>query len=191
MIADLINSIPDMRHKSYLELGVGNGRNFEAVKCRLKTSVDVNERAFFTGTTDEYFAQLPKDKFFDVVFIDANHDFNFVLRDFNNAIRHCLQWILIHDLIPPSEKYTAQRFCSDSFRLLYLFWQTAKFKFYPMASHYGLAFVKMPAHPIVPDARCQTLTFQEFQEIAGMKQLYDEVEILRILNDNLKFERSV
>ena len=182
MIADLINQIHGMKHKSYLELGVGNGRNFEAVECRLKTSVDVNGRAFFAETTDEYFAQLPNDRFYDVILVDANHDFDFVLRDFNNSVKHCLQWVLIHDLIPPSEKYTAHRFCSDSFRLLYLFWETAKFRFYPMTECYGLTFVKMPARPVIPDARCRALTFGEFQEITKTKWLYSNDEIIRILH---------
>jgi hypothetical protein len=57
MIADIVNQIPGV--KSYLELGVGKGRNFEAVECRTKTSVDVNGNAIFTGTTDEFFASMP------------------------------------------------------------------------------------------------------------------------------------
>jgi hypothetical protein len=179
MITNLINQIPGM--KSYLELGIGNGRNFEAVECKAKTSVDVNGRATFAGTTDEFFSQLSLRKKFDVIFIDANHDFDFALRDFNHAVKHCRQWVLLHDLIPPSEKYTAPRFCSDSYKLLYLFSTQPDLHYYPMDGYYGLTFVRMPAAPIDKDERCQTLSFAAFQEMIKTVRLYHEEEIIRML----------
>lgn len=190
MIADIINQIPDM--KSYLELGVGNGRNFEAVECRSKTSVDVNGRATFTGTTDDFFAQLTLRKKFDVVFIDANHDFEYILRDFNSSIEHCRKWILIHDMIPPSEKYTAHRFCSDSYRLLWWLWERhdiehGKYTSYTMNDHYGLTFVKMPARPIneveiMAWYRSQkVISYGQFRELASTRQLYSVETIVEVV----------
>ena len=70
MSCDIINTMPGIENCSYLELGIRDNINFEAIKCKTQMSVDINGRAQFTGTTDEYFAQadIPN---FDIIFIDA------------------------------------------------------------------------------------------------------------------------
>jgi hypothetical protein len=191
MIADLINQIPGM--KSYLELGIGNGRNFDAVACKSKTSVDVNGRATFLGTTDDFFARLSLRKKFDVIFIDANHDFEYVLRDFNSSVEHCRKWILIHDMIPPSEKYTAHRFCSDSYRLLWWLWErhdieNGRYIAYTMSDHYGLTFVEMPARPINEVEIMawyksnKVISYGKFMESVKTKRLYSAETIIEKLH---------
>ena len=119
MSSTIINNINDIEKYSYLELGVFNNVNFNNIKCKNKFSVDMNGNAMFTGTTDEYFDQLSTSERFDIIFIDANHDFEYVIRDFNNAIKHANKWVLLHDMVPKSVKFIQPKFCSDSFRVLH------------------------------------------------------------------------
>lgn len=110
--AEVINCLTP---KSYLELGVYDNTTFNAVKCANKMGVDTNGNGTFTGTTDEFFAQ--NHRCWDTVFIDACHDIDFVVRDWNNAIQ-VADRILIHDCIPPTKKHCAKEYCSDSYLLL-------------------------------------------------------------------------
>jgi hypothetical protein len=83
-------------------------------------SVDITpDVAIYTGTTDDYFATLRDSTKFDIIFIDANHDYPYVLRDYNNAIDHATHWILFHDMIPPTEFDAQSAFCSDGYKILY------------------------------------------------------------------------
>lgn len=177
----ILNQIRGIENKSYLELGIGNGRNFAAVKCGRKMSVDINGKAIFTGTTDEYF-QYSADEFWDLIFIDANHDFDYVLRDFNNAVTRCREWVLIHDMIPPSIKHTDRRLCSDSYRLLYYLWKHTDLSIYTICWNYGLTFVRMPAAPVEPPAWCREVSYKQFMKLVEHMHLYSEAEIVKALN---------
>jgi hypothetical protein len=89
----IINNIDQIENYSYLELGVNDNINFYQIKCKDKFSVDMNGQAMFTGTTDKFFEEFSKNKKFDIIFIDANHNYDYVLRDFNNSIDHASKWI--------------------------------------------------------------------------------------------------
>jgi len=67
----IMNTLNGIEDKSYLELGVFKNYNFNAIKSNNKFSVDLNGRALFTGTTDDYFASIDENKKFDIIFIDA------------------------------------------------------------------------------------------------------------------------
>jgi len=181
MTCEIINSLPGIKTKSYLELGLGNGRNFGAILAGDKISVDRrNPNADFVGTTDEFFESIKKDRKWDVIFIDANHDLDFVLRDFNNAVKHCMGWVVLHDMIPLSEKYTSARFCSDGFRLLYRL-LTVGLEVYPMVGNMGLTFVRMPAKKITSTKKAESLTYAEFVEFIAGEKLYSTEEMKDIL----------
>ena len=181
MNSTIINKIPNMQSKTYLELGIGNGASFESVKAKKKTSVDIKSPADFNGTTDEFFASLRKNRKFDVIFIDANHDFDFAVRDFNNAVKFCREWVLIHDMIPPSGRYIRPRFCSDSYRLLHYLLKYTDYTVLPMQGYFGLTFVKMPVEPLeIEPARAQ-VGYPEFAEFIAKQRLYTEDEIAEAL----------
>lgn len=181
MSSIIINNINDIENYSYLELGIYNNVNFNSIKCANKFSVDMNGKAMFTGTTDEYFQQLSKDEKFDIIFIDANHDYEYVVRDFNNAVDHATKWILIHDMVPRSAKFTQSKYCSDSFRVLqYLIIET-NFEIYTMNNNFGLTFVKVPASKINPPKQYSQILYDEFVEFINTVKLYSDEEMIKIL----------
>jgi hypothetical protein len=177
----IINNIDQIENYSYLELGVNDNINFYQIKCKDKFSVDMNGQAMFTGTTDKFFEEFSKNKKFDIIFIDANHNYDYVLRDFNNSIDHASKWILIHDMIPPSVKFTRPELCSDSFKILYYMLTETNFNIYPMNNNFGLTLVKLPAHKIFPPDKCRNITYNEFVNFIKTKKTYSDQEIIKIL----------
>lgn len=178
----IMNTLNGIEDKSYLELGVFKNYNFNAIKSNNKFSVDLNGRALFTGTTDDYFDSIDENKKFDIIFIDANHDYDYVLRDFNNAIDHCNEWILIHDMIPNNLEETRSDRCSDSYKLLYYFLKETNFNVYPMDENYGLTLIKMPAEKINPPELYKNIPYSEFEGFIKTQKLYNSSEITNILN---------
>ena len=181
MSSVIINNIADIESYSYLELGIFDNVNFNNIKCKNKFSVDMNGNAMFTGTTDEYFDQLSVSEKFDIIFIDANHDYEYVIRDFNNAIKHATKWVLLHDMIPRSKKFIQPRFCSDSFRVLQYLIKETNFEIYSMNNNFGLTFVRMPATEITPPTEYSAISYNEFVEFINGVKLYSDDEMIEIL----------
>lgn len=182
MSSTIINSMENIEAQSYLELGIANKVNFSAIRCLRKQCVDTNGNATFTGTTDEYFDSLADDVQFDIIYIDANHDLDYVSRDYNNSVARAKKWILIHDMIPPNELFTKSCYCSDSYKLLYhLMTQTGN-AVYPLDNDYGLTFIKCPAEAINIDSIDRSLSFDEFKTFIDAQKLYSNEEIIDILN---------
>ena len=118
-IVPIINSIPNIEAYSYLELGVWNGRNHSKILCRDKSSVDVGWNPTFKMTTDEFFAQN-KEKW-DIVFVDADHNLEGGLKDYNNSTKICSKFIIMHDLYPdnPQQATETGNYAGNVWRLLY------------------------------------------------------------------------
>lgn len=177
----IINSLPDIENYSYLELGVFDNSNYNQIRCNEKYSVDINGNALFTGTTDDFFDQLEVDKKFDIIYIDANHDYDFVLRDYNNSVHRAKHWILMHDMIPPSKKYIQSKFCSDSYKLLYYFLTETNLKIYPMENNMGLTLIKAPAHIVSPNKKFRHVEYKDFMNFLQTQKLYSDKEIMKKL----------
>lgn len=100
---------------SYLEIGVATGRTLESVCARTRQGVDPapgfdtaklpRSLKFFTGTSDDFFASLPPDENYDLVFLDGLHTFDQTYRDLRNSLRHLRDGgvILIDDTVPTDE----------------------------------------------------------------------------------------
>lgn len=110
--------------KSYLELGLYKGNTINLVNRVVSNcvGVDINpvgiNGKFFLGKTDEFF-KLNTDTF-DIVFIDADHGFESVKKDFYNTFKILNKYgiIFIHDTDPISREYTVPGYCGDSYRLV-------------------------------------------------------------------------
>lgn len=187
MSSAIINNMTGIENCTYLELGVAFMHNFNSIRCQEKFCVDTNSLAYFTGTTDEFFEVIPADTRYDIIFIDACHDYDYVLKDFNNAIDYCNKWLLIHDMVPPTEDHTAHDSCSDGYKLLYYFLKEQQFEIYTQNTNYGLTFIKMPAKKVYPDESYKNVSYAEFinyLDKTGYK-LYSDEEMIEVLNKNV------
>ena len=101
IIQRLINKI---NAKSYLEIGMGPGINFNSIVCDHKISVDPNPcvPVSFKMTSDDFFKQNTEK--FDVIFIDGLHQYDQVKKDINNSLKVLNKngVILLHDCMPSS-----------------------------------------------------------------------------------------
>lgn len=104
---EIINKIiKDNNYKSYLEIGINDGINFEKINCDQKIGVDPKStKATEIKTSDDFFNNLEKDKKFDIIFIDGLHLCEQVNRDLENSFKHLNKGgtIVVHDTNPPSE----------------------------------------------------------------------------------------
>jgi len=112
--------------QSYLELGVEYGENIMEIKDSVKlcVGVDINpisnidKVVFYQMTTDEFFYKNKNT--FDVIFIDANHNFEQVKKDFNKSLKILNQYgiIILHDTDPMIEELTDSNYCHDSYKIV-------------------------------------------------------------------------
>lgn len=118
--------IKNCGYKTYLELGVSTGTNIGAIAplCDMAIGVDiidirvVKNFRFKQMTTDSFFKTFSSTV--DVVFIDADHNYEAAKRDFLNAKKilnkHGL--IILHDTDPSDRDFFRPKLCGDSYRLV-------------------------------------------------------------------------
>lgn len=111
---DLINRlIKKFNYTNYLEIGVSTGDNFIKVDCENKTYVSPEQHGYTTHqmTSDEFFAQLPDDAKFDIIFIDGLHLWEQCYKDIENSLKHLTPngIIVCHDMNPLYEMYNSRK----------------------------------------------------------------------------------
>jgi hypothetical protein len=109
---DIIQKFIDKyKFKSYLEIGVNNGVNFNKIKIKHKDSVDpalgqyINANPTYKMTSNDFFEKYT-DKMYDIIFIDGLHESEQVTQDINNSINSLSSGgvIILHDCNPLSEQ---------------------------------------------------------------------------------------
>ena len=103
------NVVHNHGYQSYLEIGLGSGANFRAIKCERKVGVDVAKidiPKYHNQDSDSFF-ETNTEKF-DLIFIDGLHHAEQVERDIVNsyALLNKGGCILIHDCDPWNEEVT-------------------------------------------------------------------------------------
>ena len=105
---DIIQLLIDkIKAKSYLEIGVSGGENFQTIRCENKVGVDpeLTSPATIFLTSDQFFKQN-KDTF-DVIFVDGLHHADQVLRDIIHSLKILNEggYIVCHDMNPEKEEH--------------------------------------------------------------------------------------
>lgn len=108
--SDIINTLANkIQAKSYVEIGIDSGENFSQIFIGEKISVDPNPKIEVTHkmTSDDFFASLPPDKTFDIIFIDGLHLSDQVIKDVRNSIKHVSDngFVVMHDCNPPTKEH--------------------------------------------------------------------------------------
>ena len=106
---DIINAlIKKYNYKTYLEIGVQKGKNFQLIECEEKTGVDPdpNSKATVFSTSDDFFkASIEENRKYDIIFVDGLHHSEQVHKDIASALL-CLNeggTIVCHDMKPTTE----------------------------------------------------------------------------------------
>ena len=114
--------------QSYLELGVEYGLNIQEIKNLVKicVGVDINvvdiidkgNIEFYQMTTDDFFSKNKRT--FDIIFVDANHNFEQVKKDFDNSVKILNEFgvIILHDTDPIIEELLTPGHCDDSYKIV-------------------------------------------------------------------------
>lgn len=158
---DIINALIDKFNlQSYLEIGLDMCQTFLKVNCKYKECVDPYEDqdSEFTDahsmeynrtvkdfireniltykmTSDEFFATIPSNKKYDIIFIDGLHEEAQVGRDIVNSLKHLNEggYVVVHDCIP--ENYEAQTEVRTT-----QFWNGTTWRAIPMLKFLGIDF---------------------------------------------------
>lgn len=113
--------------QKFLELGIFDGLLTSHASKFIKkcVGVDISDEKiinknfeFYKMTTTDFFKQNKET--FDVIFIDADHSFESVKKDFESSLKilnkHGL--IFLHDTDPVSKKYLQNKYCSDCYKII-------------------------------------------------------------------------
>lgn len=115
----------------YLEVGCLGGDLCASLKTKQSLGIDVNSHSdwpvyeqrhagrvkFYHGSSDSFFEQNVED--WDLIFIDGDHSYEQVQKDFLNSIT-CLAeggLIVMHDTLPPTVGDTASDKCGTAYKL--------------------------------------------------------------------------
>jgi len=98
-------------YKSYLEIGVKSGKNFNQINIENKTGVDIDKNTLnfvpdcLIMSSDKFF-KINKQKF-DIIFIDGLHESTQVKKDIENSLKilNINGVIICHDMLPPDEAH--------------------------------------------------------------------------------------
>jgi hypothetical protein len=121
-----------LKPEIYLELGIKKGNTISSISPHAGRSigVDINKPKkkikgyeFYEMTTDKFFEKINLGEihlpFVNVVFIDANHNSKYVLKDFYNVLPMVKDQgiIILHDTYPKNKSFISDEFCGDSYKI--------------------------------------------------------------------------
>jgi hypothetical protein len=184
MASYLINSIPKIESKKYLELGVYMGATFNAVKADFKKSVDLVTPADYQMSTQEFF-RLPSLPKFDIAYIDADHSVAAVVRDFNQVQKVLSRnsYLFVHDLFPQTEELTASWYCGDGYKFLAYIVESGLMNgnFLVLDGDYGLAVFRKLKKIDLPPSYLD-MSYEQFLVVMRKLKRYSTAQIQNLLS---------
>ncbi len=117
----LIQLVNSLNVKSYLELGVQKGDTFREIKQIVKQCVGVDIHPKIDGilnmATDAFFKINTST--FDFIFIDADHTYEQVLKDFVNSMKilNTDGLCVLHDTYPIDQSMMARNLCGTAYQI--------------------------------------------------------------------------
>ena len=127
---------------SYLELGIYDGLNISEIAPFVKNAVgvDFNDKRkyfnyeFIESSTDNFF--INNTEKFDIIFIDADHNYQSVIKDLENSLKilnkHGI--IFLHDTDPKDYYLLQSGYCNDCYKIIN----------YIRENHLDLDFINLP-----------------------------------------------
>jgi hypothetical protein len=176
----VIQRFIDLRcYKSYLEIGYGDGSNFEMISIAVKRAVDpyvTGNPHVISQTSDRFFDEASAvGAKYDVIFIDGLHTHEQVARDHDNALL-CLEpngVILVHDVNPTQSSHVRTldgteapeeigAWTGDAYKAWTRIRLTSRFWTATILDDYGVGIVdsSRPAEPVNFDPPAN---FEEFE----------------------------
>jgi hypothetical protein len=126
--SNLVRWLVDLTNcQDYLEIGVENGDCVYNVRDYVKRCVAVDVVDKMTDKKDIEFFHMKSDEFFeknidtfDIIFIDGDHDYEQVRKDFENAIKilNELGIIIMHDTDPIHFGLIHPAYCNDAYKIV-------------------------------------------------------------------------
>lgn len=172
---DLINYIIKKQgYKSYLEIGIGTGKNFKAIECTKKLSIDPDPlaKAMVSNTSDYFFSWLgkgDKKQIYDCIFIDGLHHADQVRKDIINAWE-CLNdggCLVLHDTNPDREEIThvprdSKEWCGDVYKAIHQIDGPPKFT---LKDDHGVTVIRKTGPLVMSDGVIEWDGFVMFREV--------------------------
>jgi hypothetical protein len=125
--SDIIATVcSSVKCKLYLEVGCQFATTINKVTAKGIRAVGVDVMKQWTIGFFEFYEE-PSDKFFshfkekpDVIFIDADHKFEAVQKDFVNSLNILNEYgiIFLHDTDPYIKEWLAPEYCNDSYKIV-------------------------------------------------------------------------
>lgn len=173
--------IESVKGDSYLEVGYGNGRNFNQIECDNKNAIDPNSthKECDKITSDDFFKMLPN-VCYDVIFIDGLHHADQVRRDIINSMKCNAKAIIMHDTIPPTKDHQIVprkqlSWTGDCWRAVVGFKQAyPEVKMETYRADYGLTVIYPEGKKVKKNFENMDMSYDDFKS--------NEIELLNIID---------
>ena len=154
-LAEVLNPV------SYAELGIYEGETFNLVQADYKIAVDIDPKSLkfirdakgitkICGDSAALKQYLEENNtFLDLLFIDADHRKESVIKDFSNVEPHMTESgvLLFHDTYPGTEEMSSPNYCGDGFLAIPELRKNYKdWNFITLPVHPGLTIASRNSH---------------------------------------------